>query len=297
MFDTPYQTTASSRTAFTQTALQRLRSMEINGELYNVPGPFSVVAVKPGANDVLPFNLPLTQKQIPTMEASVLIDARSHLRANGEVVRKDNWEHAVRMAELTAWWIKTEPFERSSLLSNGNYALIAYSSWISSVVGKVLSLDYTQIMNVRALAAVFYMQLHMSVDSIEGRDQDRILSRVARSLPRMDVSLLHSIVGDIPLLRDVDDFVQWVIEVLKSPRTDKLTAGVIFNAVGYAWGPAYGEQSRAAVEYPPIFVAMVYSSLIERSFSKNNMGVLLHKIVRSSEDKDFIKSINYILRG
>lgn len=300
MIDTPYQTTSMRKTAFTTAGLQRIRALEINGELLNINSRFNIKAIKPStmAMDVTPFSLPITKVQLPTLECDLVIDARSLLRTNGEPLKKDAWDHAVRMCELIAWWLNTDPSERTSLLSMGNYATIAYSGWIANVLTRSLSLDVTQSLLLRATAAVFFVQLHDAPNAeMTDRQRDRILSRVARTLPRMDVITLSEMLGEIPRVNDISEWLTWTASVINSPRFDKATPGVLLNLVGYAWGPGYGDQVKAALEYPPIFNAMIYSTLIERSYGKTNMGTLLTKIVRSTEDKDFIKSINQILRG
>lgn len=299
MFDTPYQTTSMRKTALNQQGLARLRNMEINGELMDVGSRFKIRAVKPSvmAMDVLPFTLPLTKVQMPTMEVDVIIDARSMLRANGEPIKRDAWEHLIRVAELTAWWETTDPHERTSLLSIGNYAMQAYIGWISNTLVSSLNLDIRESLLLRATVGVFYAQLHLSGDELKGNDYDRILTRVSRSLAKMDSHTLSTMLGEIPRLKDVNEWLVWATQILGSPKFDRMTVGVLLNMVNSTWGPGYTDQVRAAVEYPPIFNALVYSTLSDRAYAKTRMGDLLFKIVRSSEDKDFVKSINHLLRG
>lgn len=300
MFDTPYQTTSMSKTGFSGPALERLRSMEINGDLLDVKSRFNIKAIQPNAvaKDVLPFSLPLTKAQIRTMECDVIFDGRAFLRQTGEPLKQDAWDHQVRMCELIAWWMKTPSYERKELLSGGKYLTMAYVRWVTGLLTRSLSLMEDQSYLLSALVAIFFIQLHEPDGAeLEAHDQDRILARASRVIPAMDATTLHGRIGDIPKLSNLNDFVEWSTKVINSPRYSKVTVGLILNLSGYAWGPSFTDSSKAALEYPPIFAAMVYTTLLERSFGKTNMGTLLHKIIRSNEDKDFIKSINYILRG
>lgn len=297
MFDTPYQTTPCSRFVLDKIATG-IRRLEIDEKLVKVAGVEGIALVPPGVTEFQPFSQPITNKEIPTLANTVVLDGRSLLRPDGTAVRIDVFQHTILTAKLTKLWVEGDATARHDFLNVGDFALKAFTSWVSSALALRLSLDFGQTSMLRALTTIYFLQLHEAVDShTTPLEQDRIMVRAARALAGVDPVTLHAAVGEVPPLESISDFVAWVKKVMNSPRVEQLTVGFIYIALGASYGPAYREAVAIALEYPPMFIAMVYSAVNDRGYSKTGLGKTVERVISRDNHKEFIKNVNNLIKG
>lgn len=295
MFETPYQTTPGARTVLDRTATG-IRRLEINDELVSMPNqPGNILLVPPGVVEFPPFQQPITRREIPTLEAGVVLDGRSMLRPDRTPVNpQDVYNHQMRYAKLTALWYEGGVAARRDILTLGEFPIRAFVSWISQALALRLGLDFGQTSIVRALVAVYYIQLHEPAHA-HGADNDKLLIRAARALPGMDPETLGNMLGEIPQLNNIQDFVTWTKKMLDSPRAEDLTVNLVWASLYFSFGVNFREQVAVATEYPPAFIGLVYSALIERSYSKTGLGKTIERVITRQNDKEFIKGVNQLL--
>jgi len=297
MFETPYQTTPGSRTVLERTSAG-VRRLEINENLVSMPNqPSDILLVPPGVVDFPPFQQPLTRLEIKTLEASVVLDGRSMLRADKTpVTPNDYYNHQMRYARLTKYWYEGGEAAKRDILNLGDFPIRCFVSWVSANLGVRLGLDFGQVSILRALLAIYYIQLHGVADA-GGADRDRILTRAARALPGVDPQTLLTLVGDIPPLHSIAELINWIKKVLDSPRTEDLTTNLFWVVLYFSFPPAFREQVAVACEYPPAFIALVYSAVSERSYTKTGLGKNIERIISRQADKELIKGVNHLLQS
>lgn len=297
MFDTPYQTTPCSRFVLDKIATG-IRRLEIDDLLVKVAGVEGIALVPPGVTEFPPFLQAITNKEIPTLANTVVLDGRSLLRPDGTAVRIDVFQHAVLTAKLTKLWVQGDASVRHDFLNVGDFALKSFTSWVCSALALRLGLDFSQTTMLRALTTIYFLQLHEVVSShTTPLEQDRIMVRAARALVGMDPITLNAAVGQIPPLKDIKDYVAWVKKVLNTPRVEDLTVGFIYIALGASYGPAYREAVAVALEYPPTFIAMVYTAVNDRGYSKTGLGKVVERVISRDNHKEFIKNVNNLTKG
>lgn len=296
MFETPYQTTPCSRFALEKTT-SGIRKLEINEQLVAPETtPAGILFVPPGVIDFPPFLQPMTKKEIPTLTADIVLDGRSLLRSDGSRNKLDAFGHAVLTAQLTRMWIDEQTDYKRDLLNVSDFPAKVFINWISSAVSLRLGLDFGQVAILRSLTAIYYIQLFGALTNPEDlQEVDRILTRAARYLPGVDSGTLQRVAGEIPTLNTIADFIAWVHRVIDSPRIEQLTVAVLYTGLGFSWGPAYREAVAVALEYPPIFLALVYSSTIERSYSTTGLGKTIQRTAQRNADKDYVKNLKHLI--
>lgn len=295
MFTTPFQTTPCARFVLDKIAAG-IRRLEIDRRLIAPEGmPSGILAVPPGVIEFQPFHQPLTRHEIPSLEAEVVIDGRSLLRADQTPAKLDAWGHAVLTAVLTKAWMSDPAFHRD-LLNAGDIAGKVFVAWVSGAIGLRLGLDFGQIALVRACSAIYYIQLFGPLtEHSSPSDTDRLLVRACRYLPGVDAHTLSTAVGTIPPLNNITDFVAWIKQVLNSPRSEQLTVALLYIALGFSFGPAYRESVAVALEYPPVFSALVYTAMKERSYSKTGLGTVIERLGQRGNDRDFPRNIDHLI--
>lgn len=298
MFETPYQTTPCSRFVLDKT-FSGIRRLEINEGLVHptqCPGGISFVPV--GVVDFQPFQQPITRIEIPNLETELVMDGRSILKADGTPNRTDIFQHACLTGQLVKFWYTGDVSAKRDMLNLGDFPAKAFISWMAGAITLRLGLDFGQAAVLRALTAVYYIQLFGPLTAHPTEDEvDRLLSRASRLVPGTDATTLKNTLGDVPALHNLGDYVAWVRKVLNSPRSEMLTVALIYTSLGFSFGVAYREAVAVACEYPPIFIALVYSAVNERSYSKTGLGKVVEKIISRGQDKEFVKNVDHLIKA
>lgn len=295
MFQTPYQTTPCSRYDLSRTSAA-IKRMEIENQL--VKANFTGVDIRlvpAGTEGFPPFLQPLTKLEYPTFDSQVVLDGRSLLRVDQTPVKLDDYQHAILTAGLTGMWMTQGPSMRRDLLNLGAFPAKVFINWVCGPIVTRLGLDMGQAIIIRALAAIYYVQCFDPYPANATKDdRDRLLVRCNRLLPAMDINTLEQLVGEIPQLNKLDDFIQWMIKSLDTPRLHQLNVDFIYTALGTNFGPRYREAVAVALEYPPVFLAMVYTACTQRSYQKSGLGRIIENLISRGDHKEYIKNLNHI---
>lgn len=296
MFETPYQTTPCIRFVMDKTHAG-IRRLEIEGDLLTLEGSLTgVKAVPPGVQDFPPFGQPITSKQIPTLEAPCVIDGRQLFRTDGRPVLQNVVDHAILNADLTTLWFRDGAPFRKDLLNLGQFPIKVFTNWIGNRIALGLTLDFGQASIVKAMLGVYYIQLCTPLsDHPTGEEIERLIIRAARNVPGVDANTLAGVLGDIPKLTDLKSFTDWVHVRLDTPRSEQLNVGFLYTALGFSWGVQYREMVAIALEYPPTFIALLYSSVNDRGYKKTSLGKTVENLTSRNEDHEFIKNVNHLI--
>lgn len=293
MFDTPYQTTPCSRYDLSKT-FSGIKRLEIDNALITAQGAPGVKLVPAGVDAFQPYQQPITKLDYPNLDSSVVIDGRSLLRVDGTPAKLDTYSHAVRYAHYTELWYTGGKSIRSDMLNMGNFPVKVFVNWIQQAVQR-LGLDFGQIQQFRILATFYYIQMFGPLPANHTpEDRERLLIRAERLIPAFDLQTIDNFIGEIPELNNIRDFVKWVIEKLDTPRLHSLSVDFFYTALGFNFGAAYKEQVAVALEYPPAFLAMVYTASTDRGFQKSGLGRIIEKLISRQDDKEFIKNMNHL---
>lgn len=296
MFNTPYQTTPCSRFPLDKTAAG-IRKLEINEQLVHPEGsPPGVMFIPAGAGDFPPFLQPMTRNEVPNMQAEIVIDGRSLLKADGKPSRTDLFKHHCLTADLVKNWYGLGDSFKKDLLNVSEFPGKVFISWVSSAITVRLGLDFGQVSVLRILCAIYYLQLFKPLSDHPTHDElDRLLVRASRLIPGSSPTVLADMFPKIPSLNNIQDFVDWVKVALDTPRTESMTVPLLYVSLGYSWGPAFRESVAVALEYPPVFFALVYTSIQERSYVKTGLGQVVERTAYRGSERDYVKNLNHLL--
>src|SRR5690606_13800131 len=123
------------------------------------------------------FHQPMTRREINTLEAEIVVDGRSLLKADHTPSKLDVFAHAMLYAELTRLWAYGHISKRD-LLDVGDFPAKVFSNWITSQLTLRLQLDLGQSLLARACCILYYIQLHDPLpENNTPADIDRLLVR------------------------------------------------------------------------------------------------------------------------
>lgn len=231
------------------------------------------------------------------MDAAVVFDGRSFLKEDGTPAKMDTYNFFKDASILIREWVRRGPGDLKD--TGGDFLVKVFSQWMRNCLTGRLGLDISQVYLVQAVMAIYYLQLHTPLtNNSSGQDVDRIVNRAARVLPMTDpVTLLDRLGGHIEPLASLEDAINWIRQLSDTPRMEGLTIALARTAVLRAWPYTYKEVTSAAVEYPPIFAAMIYHTLKSSGFVRTDLGELIKKTVRGNEAISFLKSMERYLNG
>ena len=301
MFKHPYETTACSgyRIGNIATALQHAdidhqlrlaqsgKGVHIEG-LYEVP-PY-VKQVEQFAHAV-PFDR--------NGRTQLAIDVRPFTRVSrdGELVvtAPSDRNFAVLRGRLARAWLDGM---QGDLASVGDLAVMVYQRHVPQAIVTRFGLSGLDQQHLAVLATYFYFGQFDTQLLIPENEINRYAMRISRvtSINTAEVlQILDRLVTDTdhhphqyPRLRNLDDLVAAIKKTSPNPRLESLNVGLLLSAtVGGWWGPAASEIMAVGLEYPPTWLALVYTALQDRSFNGARFTKLVQQVDRRDLGKQF----------
>lgn len=201
-------------------------------------------------------------------------------------------------AQLQAVWYKTNGASRLDGIKK--YPMAVYVNWITNALDNRLHLDAEAYRKAKVITAIFFESLFL----------DLTVPRKISDDEAMDLALYISRISFIPTdfvvdtVREVGSYIKDVkefIEVLKehggSLRFKQINVGVFYTALLGSWFGTFlhREVVGVAVEYPPTFFAMVWSSITETTYRDTPIGKLVNKLNKDDVHRIFMAEISDLL--
>ena len=243
------------------------------------------------------FHLPITFATSTSDKDNrdIIVDIRPFARVtpHGETVINNIVEYRFNMdvALLTRKWIDDDLFVPEELL------LKCWVRWLGTGLITKLNIEPTVQANVNIITAYYlYCMLNRQDSPIDSpgllRKVAGMIAKTTQTTTLTVYDLLEQI--DVPV-NNLGSYIETLRKFTGSSRFDSLSPGFMFTLVQYGWyGAAVIKTCSAALEYPPIFIAMVYNSIIQDGYNKTSLG----RIVKDMQKPDveyFSKTIATIL--
>lgn len=258
--------------------------------------------------DVPLFSLPMLVRNNAydkdDVTESFVIDCRPYSSKSRDgdigVSKITAYQNALIIGSLTDYWYRNGP---KSLTVSNKIPVRVFTSWITGTLAKRLNLD--EIAQVRTSAIVAFYFLCMFADLPEYK-QNHFLNhdeaytyavKVAYSTGLTTLDALN-IITTIPTMNKLDDLASAIRDHAGSGRCRNLNSGLLFNLLGRnSLNGMHLEVIHCALEYPPIFYAMVYIAAKHRGYNKSDIGNFVHQIRNAEDVKHFIQTMDNILNN
>ncbi len=298
MFLTPYQTTACSATVGLPQIQSALQRAEVQGDLGPATTPKGtklegVMMVPPYVKDIKPFSMPL---EFDTPEGRmVAVDVRGMTKDTGgttfKVLAGGEYEGALIRAALTHAWMDGAA---NDFRNFGDIAARVFIRLLSETIVRRLHLSPFEQQGVVVACGLFYYSnfIPASEGPLGDDERERIAVAVAR-LTRINAQTVMNLLGgDLPRVTDLSSFGDALRHIVKSPRLQHVDAGVIIALMGGIWFGGNARQLVAvALEYPPIWFALIYQALNDRSFHNAGLTKMVETENRGNSGAQFIRDV------
>lgn len=270
--------------------------IQINGKTIN-----SVWGIVPGNKEIPPFAHPYPFKDRYDGQL-VIIDSRSYARGGdgGPLVPTNYAEYAFNSvrAALTSYALKNGVADMAGL---GDLPMAVFSRFLAERITRQLHFSPQEQMLITMVSAVFYA-CHFQEGPVGGeagpfdeRELQRLSLKVARAT-RIPAEVIFDKAGALRHMESIQDYIDVLREVLDNKRAESLNVPLIYALVGGGWfGLNAKECVAVALEHVPTFLAMVYMSLLDRSYRNSGIAKIVQACDRSGAGKSFILNMSRLI--
>lgn len=253
----------------------------------------NVHAVQGQITDIPSFNFPFICKM---KEGDIaFFDARNitNVDRSGSIRIRDEAEYQVRViqAQLALDW---HHGYQARIRDISPLGLMIYAHWLGEVIAKRFALDNRSQLQVSVLAGVFYLNNFWDKSEATKEDVGYLLSALTRIC-----GYKHSDVTDIiethPIIRDIGEFCTAVKEFTQNVRLEDLNPATLSGVVGGSWFQNSGREAVAvALEYPPVWLAMLFQAITNRGFKKAGLTQIIERPSYRKYHEEFVRNMAYI---
>ena len=253
------------------------------------------------AEDIPPVVHPLSFSDQDTnmrLNETVVIDVRALVRsqAGGEsyqVVNQHEYRFLLLRGQLVTLWHQQQ---YETLANAHTLPASVYGRWFSQGLTHRLGLSADEQITVTVLATCFYLNAFYHEEALNNPEMadKRLLqlSRLCYSTPEQ-IAHLKPIFSELVTLEDLIDHLK---ESIDNPRIDLLSYGLLVGILTYGWYGANGKEIMAvAMEFPPIWIAVVMTALTSRVAKNSPVTRLLTPFTRKGVDQDFLRAMTRLL--
>lgn len=250
--------------------------------------------------DIDPFNYPLYFDMDGRGQITV-IDLRTHLRG---VRLEGNYptllpgstaEQLFHTAKLTQVW-NTDNYK---LRQFNPVPLILYSTWTAEAITRKLGLDPASQLYLTIVFGYFYFTRFIGVD-LPTLEKQKFVIQLSRNL-KYDTLLVEDTIKRVgeAKFETLYDLVNFIKQDNFNIRLDKLQLKDVYAVLNIGWfgGPNAREQVDVSLEYPPLFISMVYQAVTNRSYNKTPLSQIYQRYTRSFPVEDFKRDFLIVTRG
>ncbi|WJJ55200.1 virion structural protein [Xanthomonas phage RTH11] len=166
---------------------------------------------------------------------------------------------------------------------------------LSEALVRRLSLGPAEQQAIAAVCGLFYFSNFVQGE-VDAEEKERIavaVSRITRISPQ---SVMRFYEGDVPQADSLDGFCNALRHVVQNPRLERVDAAFIITLMGGVW---FGGQARmvvaVALEYPPVWLALIYQALTDRSFHGASLTKMVETENRGNAGAQFIRDVGSYL--
>jgi len=309
MFISPYQTKAASWNPIDKIQ-SAMKLAKVEKRLVSATKPIAgltglygptkdenlwlLIAGITGNESETPFTNPITFTDT-LGRANIVIDVRASLMLdpNTGTVTLRNRNAATdlqqQMIRMKAVWYWMSGNHRD-FLNLSPVPMQVFVRWIAEGLSRKLGLGYDTMPRFMAYVGwYFFCQFYNEGDMSEGMRMDGIRKVTDQARVRSDY--VTSTLENAPYVGTVQQFVDNAYAVVGAEELRQLDLRMFLNIAGGAWFGAHAAESGAiGLEYPPVFLSMLYGGAENRYYRNSTLGNILDRGEFKKTKEQFMRS-------
>lgn len=249
-------------------------------------------------NQIPPFIHPFLTKNTQGEEVLVT-DLRLFRTGNQEFLSGRDFETAVRnkteyglvksRAILNLLWLGQDV---EKIRARFNFAGSVFASWLSQAIAKSYALDFQDQLRITAVGIYYYHCLFTTETRLaEGALETAVIHTInATKLPATEVYALFESLGEV---HSIEDYCSMVQKVVENVRLKDFNLVMLLTLIRNSW---YGTNAKellcVALEHPPTWISIVYTTMTERTYKSSALYKLIEMCSRRGSADEF--RMNYL---
>ena len=204
-------------------------------------------------------------------------------------------------AGLIGHWVLAERLQHTQAVRElSKLPMVMYASLITEVLAKRYNLEPAHTLKVRVVAAAFWQGLFTNHSPIATANinNTKVQLRVALGIHETVVSQALTAVQDLPFATIKDMVAAFKVACDNNVRLEDFDEAMLLQLLAGSWytfDPA--TVIGVALEYPPVFLAMLYTSSVEDTFKNSRIADLMKSKFKPQDINHFVSRIDSQLQS
>lgn len=192
-------------------------------------------------------------------------------------------------AILNLVWLNDRPTVLRSMFAFANNV---FTMWLSETIAKVYNLDFNERSIIAAITSIYYQTLFLE-DSKFTEEQKLLLVKNASNFTSIPSNNLFLLIDKIEKLDDINDYCKAISSIVENVRLKDFNLAMLLTIIANSW---YGFNAKeivsVALEHPPTWIAIVYTSLSDKTYKNSSISIFADKLSKRGNSDEFMK--NYL---
>lgn len=301
MFKSAYETTSGSAffdsTLSRRLILARAEGVLTNGVVDGCPDLYAIVEADVRSKDIPTFEHPIRIEE-PGRPEYWVIDLRSYSgkikAAGGKLPLEGGSGILVKRTLLEIYWNK---FSGLSVQHAGDLPMAVYSRWLSGLLATRCNLDAAVQAKVAILAAFYYCNQHITEEQLTPKQHEAFCMRISRAL-RINPSDITTFLAPVKYIGNLGEFCDTLKSQVYSKSLAIIDPRFIYTITMTSWfgGTDARALVAAALEFPPVFIALVLAAGKEPLYRKTALSEIVKREARQLNYAQYAHIVEGMLR-
>lgn len=285
-----YDTTACEGYVY-KTTRDRLEVLSSDMFDQNTEGVQVLQSSTPVTNHIPAFLYPIPSEAYS--EPTVFVDGRAlgtwdPSQERFKIRYPLEYDAKLLQGKLAQLWLSGK---RGNLQHCSSIPLAVFSGWIGETIAKRFSLDHNTQFKVSVLAACLYVNAFWDKTELDEEDKLFLVSIITRHCGYRGGDIID-LISSHGVILDTADFCKACYESTNNVRLKELNNETLYAMLGGSWWGANGrELVQVALEYPPIWLAIVYQCIIDRGAQKSRIGTIVGRNSYKRNHEVFVREM------
>ena len=318
-YNEPYQTTALSYISNKPELKQKLihclnndaiRLVKIDNNLLKEPVTLGLLLTNDSiTSDIPPIHHPIFIEDILGKQKIVITDIRQYVRVTDKTNTKANQldlsssisirnqselQFNLMRNILSALWHELGP---DFLKKINDLPMVVFANLIGDSITNKYNLDNNERFTIIILAAYFYYGLFTDDTNLEQMQRTYIIRNIAASLKLSATKVMEVLPEDLAVITNVVELCEQIKTRTNSIQLEAFNYGVFLSITRNLWfGTNNAENITVALEHPPTWIMMIYSSLDSFYYKKTTIAKCVDRFNKHGLGESLVRLINMELK-
>lgn len=170
-----------------------------------------------------------------------------------------------------------------------------FAQWLSGLISSKFGLDMQEKSDLEILSFIYYYRMFTNEVN---REEEFVKLTLAMKDTFYTENMLRTVFDRCPNMNTLEDFCSVLEEVTGNVRLKGFSVAILYRLTQASWMGGDSRKNIAlALEFPPIWIAMCYSSLESNFYNKTPIGSRMVTLSKRGEGEAFVKSVNELLQN